>query len=216
MALQISSCDQGNVILIDEELRSAASGLITFKGTGNEVIVGPGCTLRSAFLTLEGHCRIRIGRNCQLADIEVYAAEGSELDIGDDAAFTCRSRFLMHEPSSITIGARCLIASDTILMTSDMHAIHDMDSCERINPARAITIGDDVWLGGEVVVMKGGTIGAGSAIGFRSVVVGTIPPGCVAVGTPARVVREGIFWRHGLAPRADDLGRSLRRLVTAD
>ncbi|MCB8875266.1 acetyltransferase [Acidisoma silvae] len=54
---------------------------------------------------------------------------------------------------------------------------------------------DGVWLGEEVAVMKGAVIGAGSAVGFRSVVTTTIPPNSLAVGIPARVIRDRITWR---------------------
>jgi acetyltransferase-like isoleucine patch superfamily enzyme len=98
----------------------------------------------------------------------------------------------------VHVGQRCLIASETIFMTSDMHSIFDQQTGQRINPARSIVLGDDVWLGAEAAVMKGAKIGAGSAVGFRSIVTGEIPPGCVAAGTPARVLRESVRWRHEL------------------
>jgi acetyltransferase-like isoleucine patch superfamily enzyme len=52
-----------------------------------------------------------------------------------------------------------------------------------------IVIEDDVWLGYGVVVLSGARIGRGAVIGANSVVSGAIPPGAVAVGAPARVVR---------------------------
>lgn len=58
--------------------------------------------------------------------------------------------------------------------------------------AALITVGDNVWLGGGVVVCPGVTIGENSVIGAGSVVTRDIPADVVAVGNPARVVREGI------------------------
>lgn len=55
--------------------------------------------------------------------------------------------------------------------------------------ARPIQIGNDVWIGGGVIVLPGVTIGEGSVIGAGSVVVHDVPPDCVVVGNPARVVR---------------------------
>jgi maltose O-acetyltransferase len=52
-----------------------------------------------------------------------------------------------------------------------------------------VTIGDDVWLGGNVVVCPGVTIGNGSVIGAGSVVTKDIPAGVLAAGNPARVIR---------------------------
>jgi len=53
-----------------------------------------------------------------------------------------------------------------------------------------ITIGDNVWLGGGVIVCPGVTIGADCVIGAGSVVTRDIPAGVIAVGNPARVLRS--------------------------
>jgi acetyltransferase-like isoleucine patch superfamily enzyme len=198
MPLSVVSSDQGNTVQIDDTILAAAEGLITLVGSGNEVIIEPGCSLYSASFFLAGRARIHIGPRCRLAHLEVHAGYGTELSVGAETVFTYRSRILMHEPSSVHVGQRCLIASETIFMTSDMHSIFDQQTGQRINPARSIVLGDDVWLGAEAAVMKGAKIGAGSAVGFRSIVTGEIPPGCVAAGTPARVLRESVRWRHEL------------------
>ena len=56
--------------------------------------------------------------------------------------------------------------------------------------AGAITIGDNCWIGGNVTFCGGVTVGAGSVIGAGSVVTRDIPPNCIAVGNPCRVLRE--------------------------
>jgi maltose O-acetyltransferase len=59
-----------------------------------------------------------------------------------------------------------------------------------LEAARPITIGDNVWVGGGVIVCPGVTIGDNSVIGAGSVVTRDIPANVVAVGNPARVLRE--------------------------
>lgn len=56
--------------------------------------------------------------------------------------------------------------------------------------ARPITVGSDVWFGGNVVVLPGVTIGYGSVIGAGSVVTRDVPPGVLAAGNPCRVIRR--------------------------
>lgn len=56
--------------------------------------------------------------------------------------------------------------------------------------AEPITIGDNVWLGGGVIVCPGVTIGADTVLGAGSVVTKDLPAGVIAVGSPARVLRE--------------------------
>jgi maltose O-acetyltransferase len=96
---------------------------------------------------------------------------------------------VMLDVTPITIGESCQIASGVQLLT----ATHPIDP----KPRRAgweyglpITIGDNVWLGGGAIVCPGVTIGADTVIGAGSVVAKDIPAGVVAVGNPARVIRE--------------------------
>lgn len=56
--------------------------------------------------------------------------------------------------------------------------------------ARPVAIGDNCWIGGGVTILPGVTIGDNVTIGAGSVVVSDIPSGCVAVGNPARKVRD--------------------------
>ena len=56
--------------------------------------------------------------------------------------------------------------------------------------SKPIVIEDECWIGGGCVVLAGVTIGRGSVIGAGSVVTKDIPPYCVAVGNPCRVIRE--------------------------
>lgn len=61
---------------------------------------------------------------------------------------------------------------------------------DKLEAAQPITLGDNVWLGGGVIVCPGVTIGDNSVIGAGSVVTKDIPANVVAVGNPARVLRE--------------------------
>ena len=56
--------------------------------------------------------------------------------------------------------------------------------------AKPITIGDNVWIGGNVVVLPGVTIGNNSVIGAGSVVTKDIPAGVIAYGNPCKVIRD--------------------------
>jgi len=143
--------------------------------------------------------RVTVGRSCNLRCIEIYA-RGSEIQIGDGTGFTWNAQILSHEASQIRIGKDCLFASNVIITTSDMHSIVDVVTGERINAPGPIDIGNHVWLGQNVYVLKGVRIGEGSIVGAASVVTRNIPAKALAVGSPARVVRENVTWRHDLIP----------------
>lgn len=91
--------------------------------------------------------------------------------------------------ATITIGEDCQIGSNVQLLTPT-HPIDPQPRRDKLEAAEPITIEDNVWLGGGVIVCPGVTIGRNSVIGAGSVVTKDIPANVVAVGNPARVIRE--------------------------
>ncbi|WP_436697553.1 sugar O-acetyltransferase [Nocardioides sp. BYT-33-1] len=89
----------------------------------------------------------------------------------------------------ITIGDDVQIGPNVQLLTP-LHPLEAGLRREKWENALPITIGDNVWLGGGVIVCPGVTIGANTVVGAGSVVTRDLPPGVLAVGSPARVVRE--------------------------
>lgn len=116
----------------------------------------------------------------------VYCDYGSNVRIGDDCFFNYHVTFLDGGP--ITFGDRVLVGPNCSFYTPE-HAKdleHRRAGYER---SSAITIGDDVWLGGGVSVLPGVSIGDGSIIGAGSVVTRDIPDHVIAAGNPCRVIR---------------------------
>lgn len=91
--------------------------------------------------------------------------------------------------AAITIGEDCQIGPNVQLLTPT-HPVEPQPRRDKLEAARPITIGDNVWLGGGVVVCPGVTIGADTVVGAGAVVTRDLPAGVVAVGNPARVVRQ--------------------------
>lgn len=89
----------------------------------------------------------------------------------------------------IDIGADVQIGPNVQLLTPT-HPVEPGPRRDKWEAAEPITIGDNVWLGGGVVVCPGVTIGADTVVGAGSVVVRDLPAGVLAVGNPARVVRS--------------------------
>ncbi len=89
----------------------------------------------------------------------------------------------------VTIGADVQVGPNVQFLTPT----HPLDPEVRrsgLEAAEPITIEDNVWLGGGVIVLAGVTIGRDTVVGAGSVVTRDLPPGVLAVGSPARVVRE--------------------------
>ncbi len=92
----------------------------------------------------------------------------------------------------VEIGAHCMFANGCFVTDAD----HRTDDPDTPVPWQGFTsrgptrIGDNVWCGAHVVVTSGVTIGERAVIGANSVVTRDIPAHTVAVGAPARVIRE--------------------------
>lgn len=111
---------------------------------------------------------------------------GSQISIGDQTFvnYDC----IMLDVAPIQIGAACQIATRVQLLT----ATHPVDPVARRigwEYGQPITLGDNVWLGGGVIVCPGVTIGDETVVGAGSVVTRDLPGGVVAFGVPARVQR---------------------------
>ncbi|NLT53844.1 MAG: sugar O-acetyltransferase [Actinomycetales bacterium] len=91
--------------------------------------------------------------------------------------------------AAITIGDDVLIGPNVQLLTPT-HPVDPEPRRAKYEAAAPITIEDNVWLGGGVVVLPGVTIGENTVVGAGAVVVRDLPSGVVAVGNPARVVRS--------------------------
>lgn len=132
---------------------------------------------------------------------QLLGAIGAETEI--------RSPFYADYGSQIRIGARCfvnfnLVALDVceIVIGDDVQfgpnvqlltATHPLDPQQRRDKWEAgapIHIEDNVWVGGGAIVLAGVTVGADTVVGAGAVVTKDLPAGVVAVGNPARVVRE--------------------------
>ena len=115
------------------------------------------------------------------------------VDFGHNISVGARTfinfNFTALDVAPITIGDDCQIATNVQLLTPT----HPLDADlrrQKFESAEAITIGNNVWLGGGVIVCPGVTIGDNAVIGAGSVVTRNIAPNSLAVGNPARVIRQ--------------------------
>lgn len=117
----------------------------------------------------------------------VYVDLGERISIG--ARTFANFGLTALDIAPITIGADVQIGPHVQLLTPT-HPLDARARREGWEGAAPIVIGDNVWLGGGVVVCPGVTIGADTVVGAGAVVVRDLPAGVLAVGNPARVVRR--------------------------
>lgn len=89
----------------------------------------------------------------------------------------------------IRIGRHCQLATNVQLLTP-IHPLEPEPRKAGYEAAEPISIGDNVWIGSGVIVCPGVTIGEDCVIGAGAVITRDVPPRSLAVGNPARVIRE--------------------------
>ncbi len=166
-------------------------------GGGNEVIIDQGVRLNNVRITVSGRNNKLIlhrgvvfkeGGRVKLED------EGNQIEIGEGTDFVDCFFAVSDYGSKVTVGRDCMFSARIIVRTSDVHSILNAEG-KRVNPGCDVAIGDRVWVAYGATILKGSTIEADSVIGTQSVVAGIhVPRGGVAVGNPARVVKEGVHW----------------------
>lgn len=94
----------------------------------------------------------------------------------------------------IKVGEDCMFSHQIYIRTSDAHPIFDLNTGERTNHAKPVTIGNHVWVAPDSKIMKGSYIEDGCVIGTNTMVNGVIASNSLAVGVPAKIVKKNIKW----------------------
>ncbi|MER6110932.1 sugar O-acetyltransferase [Streptomyces hirsutus] len=117
----------------------------------------------------------------------LYVDYGSNITIG--ARTFVNYNLTALDVAAIVIGEDCQIGPSVQLLTPT-HPVEPQPRRDKLEAAQPITIGDNVWIGGGAIVLAGVTIGDNSVIGAGAVVTKDVPANVVAVGNPARPVRD--------------------------
>ncbi len=112
---------------------------------------------------------------------------GKNIEVGDN--FFVNYNCIILDVGKVTIGDNVMFAPNVSIYTAG-HPIHPESRNTGYEYGIAITIGDNVWIGGNVVITPGTTIGNNVVIGAGSVVTKDIPDNVIAVGNPCKVIRE--------------------------
>ncbi|GAC1422673.1 MAG: hypothetical protein NVSMB62_18590 [Acidobacteriaceae bacterium] len=178
--------------------------------------------LRNYLIGSRLHARnFRIGRDSRLRGL-AHMAVGSSFSGGDSIWIEAVTRYegQSYSPEimignnvtisdNVHIGATCsihigngVLIGSRVTVIDHNHGIYDgvdqssplePPSRRRLSSHSKIEIGEDVWIGEGVTVLPGASVGRGSILGANSVVIGSIPAYCIAVGSPARPVRTYDF-----------------------
>jgi acetyltransferase-like isoleucine patch superfamily enzyme len=144
-------------------------------------IIGQGDVILGDDVLLDGRSAIIFAS--QFADRPTFIV-GDRSGIAHSGSFTVAKQ--------ITIGRDCRIAKEVCMFDSSGHSADPARRLAGLPPTtaevRPITIGDNVWIGRGAIILPGATIGEGSVVSARAVVMGDVPPYTLVAGNPARKV----------------------------
>lgn len=144
---------------------------------------------------------VRIGAHCHLEDLQLALGKRAFVSIGDHVF---AAGLIILAEREIRIGDRVMFSFNVVLADTDFHPL---DPAQRmldaiaISPLRAgharpvieaaeVVIEDDVWVGPNVTILKGVTIGAGAFIEPGSLVTRDVPARARVLGNPAQIIGE--------------------------
>ena len=184
---------RGNTVKIDGLMSGAR---ICVNGRGNSVrMKNPRANIGLSIYINGRNNKVIVQDNCILKNLYIWIEDDyNEVIIGKDTLICGATKLSCIEGRKICIGERCMFSSGIDLRTGDSHSILD-EKGKRINPSADICIGDHVWVGEGVTVLKGVSISRNSILGTKAVVTKSFEEeGIVIAGIPAHKIKGNINW----------------------
>lgn len=116
-----------------------------------------------------------------------YCDYGTHIEVGKN--FFANYNCTIIDVAKVVIGDNCQMAPNVAIYTAG-HPVHPVSRNSLYEYGISVTIGDNVWIGGNTVILPGVHIGNNTVIGAGSVVTKDIPDWVVAAGNPCRVIRR--------------------------
>lgn len=116
-----------------------------------------------------------------------YCDYGFHIEVGEN--FFANYNCTIIDVAKVTIGDNCQLAPNVAIYTAG-HPVHPDSRNSLYEYGIGVTIGDNVWIGGNTVILPGVHIGSNTVIGAGSVVTKDIPDWVIAAGNPCRVIRK--------------------------
>lgn len=146
----------------------------------------------TVFLRGKGHALV-VDENAKIYNTHIkIIGNNNTVHIGAGTSFGGGEIICGGNGISITVGKNCVFAEGVDIWSTDTHSV--TQDGQLVNVPKSICIGDHVWAGKDVAILKGVTIGDGAVIGMRSLVTHDLGEKTLSLGSPAKTIRENIDW----------------------
>jgi len=125
--------------------------------------------------------------------LTIRVLQGGIIEIGNN--MTANPNMSLLCKKHIRIGEDSLVGWDVTIRDTDGHDIYDINSNELLNEDKTTMIGNHVWIGAGTQIFKGVCVGDNSIIGGRSIVTRNIKENSLVAGTPAKIIKENVYWK---------------------
>lgn len=170
---------------------------LNINGEGNIIIIDKLTRLENVEINMYGdYGKLEIEEKCIIKNSNFWFEDfSSSIIIGKNTTFERVHIASLENNSKVTIGEDCMFSRGIEIRTGDSHAVIDLLTMKKVNKAKDIYIGNHVWVGANVTVLKGVSIPDGCVIGLGSIITKSINErNSIVVGVPAKIVRRSIKW----------------------
>ena len=178
--------------------------MLKITGENNVVKIGQDCLFDRCILVItNNNASVDISHRCNIHNLvmDIGSGQAQRLIIGYNCTFF-GGRIILRDSSFLKINDHCLFGAGLTIWTTDAHTIFDAKTKQVVNKTPAkLEIGNHCWIGGDVHILKNGSLPDETVVGMCSVVTKSFTePHTVIGGYPAKVLKQGINWSRETIP----------------
>ena len=169
-------------------------------GSNNKLKIDLGSKIENLYIKIKGkNNSLFIKKNCKILSGKInIIGDNLNFMIGNNTTIREFDSVLVGTKKSISIGNDCMPGSNIKIWNGELHPVYSLSNKKRLNNAKSIDIGNHVWVGSDVIVLKGSQISDGSVVGVRSLVKGKVEKNVLVAGSPVRQIKKNIEWKRSL------------------
>lgn len=182
---------------------------INFAGQNSSLVIHEPVEFSNCQFCIGKNSHVEIGSNSYINTLSINAMNFSDVSIGRGfSCISCNIENIDEAGIKISIGNNCMFSHHVEIRASDGHAIYELGTGKAINtPDKGVYIGNNVWLGMHVKVLKNTNIPDNTIVGAGSMVTKSFTEEhTIIAGSPAKVIKKGVNWCRENTDALKELG----------